>query len=493
MENDRALRQCAVLTLINTNYMLPAIGPIGLDYIAGCTTEAGIKTDIIDLCLCPEPQKTIEEYFSTHTPQLIGVSFRNVDDCFWPSAAWFVPGLKDTIRIIRSMTDAPIVIGGVGFSVFAGPILKYSGADFGIRGDGEKAIVSLINQLQKAKNFSEVPGLIWQKDGRLYSNSPSWPAPISLSTSRDFIDNRSYFNNGGQCGVETKRGCNRHCIYCADPLAKGTNLRLRDPSEIVEEVESLLSQGIDVLHLCDSEFNVPRSHAYAICEEFIRHSLGNRIRWYTYMSPTPFDEELAQKMAQAGCAGIDFTGDSACSSMLKTYQQMHNKEDISSAVRLCRLNNIAVMIDLLLGGPGERPETVRETIEFIKKINPDCAGAALGVRIYPNTAMGELVTQELKAGTDRHLHRKYTGPIDLFKPTFYISKALGEHPAQLVRDLIGGDQRFFEPTVETDLEATDNGDTSNYNYNQNLPLIEAIQKGARGAYWDILRQSRKGQ
>lgn len=473
--------------------MLPPIGPIGLDYIAGCTTQAGITTDILDLPLFPEPHKTMQQYFSTHTTQLVGVSFRNVDDCFWPSAAWFVPGLKDTISTIKSMTDAPIVIGGVGFSIFGEPILKYTGADFGIRGDGETAIVSLIHQLQKAKNFSKVPGLIWQKDGKIYSNSPSWPDPFSLITARDFIDNSSYFKNGGQCGLETKRGCNRHCIYCADPLAKGTKLRLRPPPEVAEEIQALLSQGIDVLHFCDSEFNVPRSHANAICEEFNKHSLGNKIRWYTYMSPTPFDEELARKMSQAGCVGIDFTGDSANSAMLKTYQQMHNKEDLASAVRLCRLNNIAVMIDLLLGGPGETPETVRETIEFIKKINPDCAGAALGVRIYPNTAMEKISARELRNETDSNIHRKYTGPIDLLKPTFYISKALGEHPAQLVRDLIDGDQRFFEPSVETEQKTKETGVPANYNYNENLPLIKAIRKGARGAYWDILRQSRKCQ
>lgn len=491
MEVGRALYQKTVLTLINTNTMLPQIGPIGLDYIAGCATQAGITTDVLDLCLAADPLKTIEQYFSTHTAELVGVSFRNVDDCFWPSAAWFVPGLKDTIRIIRSMTEAPIVIGGVGFSIFSESILKYTNADFGIRGDGETAIISLFRQLQNARKFTEVPGLIWQKDGKIYSNSPSWPDPISLITARDFIDNRSYFENGGQCGLETKRGCNRNCIYCADPLAKGTKLRLRDPSEIAREVQSLLSQGIDVLHFCDSEFNIPRNHAYAICEEFIRRSLGNRIRWYTYMSPVPFDEELAGKMAQAGCAGIDFTGDSACPSMLKTYQQQHNKEDLASMVRICRSHNIAVMIDLLLGGPGETPQTVQETIDFIKQINPDCAGAALGIRIYPNTTMGNIVAQELREGTDFNIHRKYTGPIDLFQPTFYISKALGEHPAEMVKDLIGGDERFFEPVVETDRNTTENGDTTNYNYNENLPLVQAIRKGARGAYWDILRQSRK--
>jgi radical SAM superfamily enzyme YgiQ (UPF0313 family) len=471
--------------------MLPPIGPIGLDYIAGCTTRAGITTDILDLPLSPEPLKTLKQYFSTHTTQLVGVSFRNVDDCFWPGAAWFVPGLKDTINTIKGMTDAPIVIGGVGFSIFAGPVLKYTGADFGIRGDGETAIVSLIHQLQKAKNFSQVPGLVWQKDGKIYSNSPSWPDPFSLRTARDFIDNRSYFKNGGQCGLETKRGCNRRCIYCADPLAKGTKLRLRDPSEVVEEIQALISQGIDVLHLCDSEFNVPRSHAYAICRRINRRSLGNRIRWYAYMSPTPFDRDLAREMARAGCVGIDFTGDSACSSMLETYRQMHNKDDLASAVGLCRLNNIAVMIDLLIGGPGETPETVRETIEFIKKINPDCAGAALGVRIYPNTAMEKISARELRDETGSNIHRKYTGPIDLLKPTFYISEALGEHPAELVRDLIDGDQRFFEPSLETEQKTKRTGDPADYNYNENLPLIKAIRKGARGAYWDILRKLRK--
>ena len=461
-----------------------------MDYIAGCATRAGIKTDILDLCPAVESLETMKQYFSTHNPHLVGLSFRNVDDCFWPSAAWFVPDLKNIVSTIRKMTEAPILIGGVGFSIFGESIIKYTGADFGICGDGETATISLVQQLQAARNFTEVPGLIWHNEGKIRSNPPSWPEPFSLTTRRDFIDNRSYFKKGGQCGVETKRGCNRHCIYCADPLAKGTKLRLRDPSEVVEEILSLLSQGIDVFHFCDSEFNIPRKHAYAVCEEFNKHSLGRRIHWYTYMSPTPFDEELAQKMSQAGCAGIDFTGDSACASMLKTYQHQHNKEDLSTAVRLCRLYNIAVMIDLLLGGPGETPQTIKETIEFIKKINPDCAGAALGIRIYPNTVMEKVVIKEANACTNGNLRRKYAGPIDLFQPTFYISKALGERPAELVQDLIDGDERFFEPTAETEGTTTEKDVTANYNYNQNLPLIQAIQKGARGAYWDILRQCR---
>ena len=470
--------------------MAPLIGPIGIDYVAASAEKAGIDVEVIDLGLADQPEKVLKDYFSTREPELVGLSFRNADDCFWPSADWFVPGLKDTIKTIRAMTKAPIVIGGVGFSIFAKSIVEYTGADFGILGDGETAITALIRQLQAARKFEDVPGLIWQENNRIHNNPPSWPDSISLGTARNFIDNPGYFKRGGQCGLETKRGCNRHCIYCADPLSKGTMLRLRNPSEVADEVESLLSQGIDVLHLCDSEFNVPRNHAYAICEEFNRRSLGDKVRWYAYLSPTPFDADLAKAMAQAGCVGINFTGDSGCNSMLRTYRQQHNKENIATAVKLCRLNKIAVMIDLMLGGPGETPQTVRETIDYIKKIGPDCAGAALGIRVYPGTTMEQIVAEELRDQTNSNIRRKYSGPINLLKPTFYISEALGEQPAELVRDLIAGDRRFFEPAVETLNQATDSSDAANYNYNENLLLTQAIREGARGAYWDILRQLR---
>jgi len=475
-----------MLTLINTNTMQPAIAPIGLDYIAGRALQAGIKVEIVDLCLAKDPAATLQDSFAGHNPELVGLSFRNVDDCFWPSCQWFVPRLAETIQSIRRLTAAPIVVGGVGFSIFAKQIVEHTGADFGVCGDGEQATVSLFNELQGNKHFERIPGLVWRRDGTIRSNVPDWKnnKPLSLPTSRDAVDNVAYFKRGGQLGIETKRGCNRNCIYCADRLSKGTSNRTRSPAEVADEAESLLSQGIDVLHICDSEFNIPGQHAMAICEEFIRRGLGDRLRWYAYMAVVPFDAELAFAMRKAGCVGIDFTGDSASPAMLKTYRQPHTAENLASAVRLCRDNSITVMIDLLLGGPGETPQTAKQTIDFIKEINPDCAGAPLGVRIYPGTEMVNVVAAEGNIETNPNIRRKYTGPIDLFRPTFYISHLLGPNPARLIKDFIAGDKRFFEPIDEADAALTD------HNYNDNTELVQAIAAGARGAYWDILHKLR---
>jgi radical SAM superfamily enzyme YgiQ (UPF0313 family) len=394
-----------------------------------------------------------------------------------------LPELQRWIDRIRQLTGAPICLGGVGFSIFAREILELTGVEYGIRGDGERAMVALVEELRGLRRFECVDGLLWRDGDRVHENRPAWPLDWPDGSPRRLLDNAEYFRRGGQVGVETKRGCDRGCAYCADPIAKGARVRPRSPQAVADEFQSLADQGIDVLHLCDSEFNIPGTHAQGVCEELIRRGLGERVRWYAYLAVLPFDARLAETIRRAGCVGINFTGDAASASMLRRYRQPHASGDLAHAIDLCRANGIAVMIDLLLGGPGETPETVAETIEFVRRAGPDCAGTGLGVRLYPGTAIVRQLEQEGPLETNPGLRRRYEGPIQLVRPTFYISPALGANPAQLVRDLIAGDTRFFEPALEVS-----DGTSTDHNYNDNTALVDAIAAGARGAYWDILRQ-----
>jgi radical SAM superfamily enzyme YgiQ (UPF0313 family) len=478
-----------MLTLINSNRMAPPIAPLGLDYLGGALRRAGIEAELLDLCLTENAEDTVRRYFAARQPELIGVSFRNVDDCFWPSGASFVPELNTLVSLLREVSDAPIVIGGVGYSILAPELLPCSGADFGIRGDGEEAIVELVTELRGLRRWERVKGLLWRQGGAVRANPPAWPHRLSVPPAREIVDNAAYFRLGGQIGVETKRGCNRQCSYCVDPLAKGPVVRPRAASEVAEEMESLLRQGIDVFHLCDAEFNLPADHARSVCDELIRRGLGSRCRWYAYLAVVPFDADLARRMAQAGCVGINFTSDSASPAMLAVYNQPHRREDLSAAIRHCRQHGIAVMCDLLLGGPGETVETVTESIRFFQQAGPDCVGTALGIRLYPRTPMAAMVAKEGRWETNPSIRRHYEGAVDLLRPTFYISAALGERPARLVRDLVAGDRRFFEPEEET-APGGETGAAGDHNYNANQGLAEAIRAGARGAYWDILRRLR---
>jgi hypothetical protein len=124
---------------------------------------------------------------------------------------------------------------------------------------------------------------------------------------------------------------------------------------------------------------------------------------------------------------------------------------------------------------------VRRTIDLVRNVGPTCAGASLGVRVYPGTRLA----RDIHARGDparRHLRGAVEGNPDLALPVFYTDAALGEDPETLVAECIGGDERFFFGGM-VDAEA-------DYNYNDNQVIADAISAGMRGAYWHILARLR---
>ncbi len=465
--------------LVNPNQMKPPVTPIGLDYITSSLEVAGFEVDLIDLCFASSWQGELNAYFGDRDPLAIGVTVRNTDDCYYLSQDFILPRIKGVIDYIKERTSRSLILGGVGFSVMPERILAYMEVDLGIWGDGEWALPALLKKMAEGEDFYGIPGLIYRRDGGYHRNPPELPAILDLPLPRrEAVDNPRYFREGGMGSVETKRGCEQRCIYCADPLAKGKRYRLRPPRTVVDEMEILLEKGVDHLHICDSEFNLPYDHATGVCEEIIRRGLGKRLSWYAYLSPVPFSDELARLMSKAGCKGIDFGVDHGDDRILKNLGRQFTSADLRETAKLCRRHRIPFMYDLLLGSPGEDEESLTKTISLMKEIGPSRVGISAGVRIYPETRLAEIVLEEGVHEGNGNLRGVVRS--DLFAPIFYISQELGDDLVPFIASLVEGDERFFFGGGE-EAEA-------NYNYNENSILMEAIKRGYRGAYWDILRR-----
>lgn len=485
----------ASVTLINTNVIEPLVAPIGLDYIAGALESGGHTVELVDLALVDgDWRDAIRSHFSHGSPRVVGITFRNTDDCYLASGRSFVPHLRSVVNETRAATDAPIVLGGAGFSVMPEAVLEATEVDIGVWGEGELSFGPLADRLLAGDRFDDIPNLVFRdgvrrgggtdaaERGDGWRRTPKAHAPLGIlpARTRTFIDNRRYFDLGGQGGIETKRGCSESCVYCADPVAKGRTQRLRPPRAVVDEVEALLAQDIDCLHVCDSEFNLPERHARAICDEIVARGLGDKLAWYAYCSPAPFSTGLAKLMRQAGCVGIDFGADSGSDAQLKRLGRRHRAADLAATAEACRVAGIVFMYDLLLGGPGETRETVAETIGLMKRIEPHRVGVSVGVRVYPNTPLAGSVEALDPIDARRVPHGVATEKAGFLDPVFYVSEHFGDDIWPIVSDLICGDPRFFfsDPTRPE----------QNYNYNDNELLASAIADGYRGAYWDILRR-----
>jgi hypothetical protein len=81
---------------------------------------------------------------------------------------------------------------------------------------------------------------------------------------------------------------------------------------------------------------------------------------------------------------------------------------------------------------------------------------------------------------NKNLHGVIRGNQEMLQPIFYLPGNLGEDIEDFTERQIAGDPRF--------LLGSRRNVERNYNYNENSRLMEAIQQGYRGAFWDILKR-----
>jgi tryptophan 2-C-methyltransferase len=471
------------VTFVNTNQVKPAIAPIAFDYLSGPVRRAGFDLCLLDLCFTEDVTSAIAAHCRARAPDYWAVTLRNTDDVYFSSGHSFLERIRGMVQALRAARPVPVIMGGAGYSAMPERLLDYLGADYGIVREGEFTFPELLQCLEEGRPFTEIPGLVFRRDGVVQATRRDADSCGPLERlgphRRDLVDNERYFAKGGQIGIETKRGCNRKCIYCIEPLIKGQRVRLRRPGDVVDEMEALVARGIDVFHINDSEFNLSIAHPLALCREIVARGLHERIQWYAYGMPRPFPDELAGAMRAAGCVGMNFGVDSASAKMLAILRRTFRPADIAQAVAVAKRHGLEHILELLFGAPGETRETVAETIAFVKALDPDRVAVTVGLRIFPGTELEVMVRAEGLTGGNPNLHGHVDGNGDLLHPVFYLPAALGPNPQRFIAELIGDDRRFF------------GANDSLFNYNANDALVEAIAQGERGAYWSILNRIEK--
>jgi len=474
------------IVLVNPNSMKPPVTPVSLDYLGSACEQAGIAVDLVDCSVEMNWGQKLAQVLA-EKPILIGVTVRNIDDSYFASRDFSLQRIIPVLEKIKKLTPAPICLGGVGFSIFPSETMEFCGVSYGICGGGEQGFVKLVTALSDNSELEAVPGLIWMENGN-YRKNAILPVPLEKIdlASRSLIDNWYYFENGGQVGFETKRGCSLNCVYCLEPLIRGKKVSVRNPQNVVAELTNLYLRGITVFHTCDSEFNCPHSHAVLVSKAIVESGLGNKIKWYAYCSPEYFSEALATVMRDAGCVGIDFGADHGDDTMLRRLGHGYVSDDLIRIREICRNHNIICMFDLLLGSPGETKESIKTTIRLMKMIKPERVGISLGVRLYPVTRLGQEIieTSQGDLSDNPSLFGELENNESMLRPVYYCDANLGEDVEDWLHDMVGDDPRFLLGR-RTDANL-------NYNYNDNPELTEAIKRGHRGAYWDILRRLSEG-
>jgi len=192
----------------------------------------------------------------------------------------------------------------------------------------------------------------------------------SAPPDRTLLD-KAYYEQYGIDSVQTSRGCSMQCTYCTYPLIEGSIRRLFDPAVVADEFARASEQGADHVFVVDSVFNLPATHAKNVCRELIRRK--NEIPWTCYANPIAFDDELAELMVQARCAGMEVGADSGCNTVLNRLRKGFTVEQIRQLHERAARFGIADCHTFILGTREETIEETRRTLDFIVEMDPFAA------------------------------------------------------------------------------------------------------------------------
>ena len=454
-----------LLISVNSERMPAPVFPLGLAYIAGALKEKGHSIEVLDLCFSQNVSGDLKEVLLRFQPELIGLSLRNLDNLTYPASISYLQEVEEVISRCRHNSSSTLVIGGSGFSLAPRELLQFLDVDFGIVGEGEELLPTLIDALEQNLPISPSPHILIKREP--FSPIMSGAQVSSMTTpDRNLFHARRYLEEGGMLNLQTKRGCPFSCIYCTYPLLEGKKVRLREVDEVIEEIRTLIQeQKTDHIYFVDDIFNYPPSFAEKLCRRMTEERL--QVGWSAFVNPGFLSEDLLKWMKEAGCTGVEFGTDSGSPAMLKNYGKSFTVEEVMRASQLCSKLNVNHCHYLLFGGPGEDERTIEESFQLMDQIDPTAVIAMLGIRIYPGT------------GLEQYAHSE--GVIEknsnLIYPYFYISHGLKGKLEDIIREKALMRKQWIVPGLEI-------------NITQNL--LEQIRKfKVRGPLWELVGRMKK--
>lgn len=413
-----------------------AAPPYGLEILASKIAELPVSITIENPFIYEDSVQYTITLIQKHKPDLIGLSFRNMDNMahVWNSddkgtdgidSRCFIDEVEPVIRAIVSNTTAEIVCGGAGFSIAPKAFLKKFNLRYGIKGPGENTFAALVKCLVKEQNLKafvlnnskELSGMVYVSSEVEVENEIFGLIDINQDGIKRVKEYCAEWT--GTTPVRVSYGCKGKCNYCVEGN-QTENVYWRKLDNIIEEIANIGKEGQKIWLAC-SEFNYPdESSAMQLCNRIIDNNIKNI--FLSYFLPRNFSSELYKKLIEAGfvdnsiCFGLTHISDY----ILKENDIPFRRKNIEETMDiLCTCGAKGTTIGFILGLPGENKETLDELAEWVVQTSKRFGKSFRcfvnsGVRIYPNTPMQVYADQRYSS----HLYGQ-ENEYDLLKPLVF--------------------------------------------------------------------------
>jgi len=410
--------------LIVSANTLPA-SPTGPAYVAGAALRAGHTVEVFECLFAHDLPADLKAQIVRFQPDVVGVSIRLVHGYVIDETAPYNTrhldlraNVRQVVDAIRRATQAPIILGGPGFNYYARDWLETLELDYGIRGEADFSFPLYLDRLERGGDLTSIPGCVFRKDGQIHEGSRDRVEHLDETAfpAYELFDLERYQQYSVSPGILTKRGCAFLCTYCPYRAMEGSRYRLKTAARVVDEIEHIRQVSpAKMILFCENNFNAPKQHAEAICREILARKLD--VRWGTGdLRPMGISEDFCQLLRESGCAYANLSIESGSDAMLRGMRRGYSAADVRQSLDCLEKAGIPFGASLMIGAPGETPETVQETLDLLDRA-PVPLGTWVTIGICLWTPHQAVLAEARKAG-------QFTDERMLFEGANYLSPDL---------------------------------------------------------------------
>jgi anaerobic magnesium-protoporphyrin IX monomethyl ester cyclase len=349
--------------------------PFYLSYTSALLKKEGLDVFVVDGI---GANLTEEEYFKKFkkiNPEVILIESQT-------------PTINHDLTMLKKMKDLipklKIILSGPHPTVYAKDILKENNfVDVILLREYEFSCLNVINADFKTAELKKIKNVAFRDGKKIVINETELtdvdklPFPDRDSFPMTDKPNLSVYWDGfcqlKPCiQMHASRGCPFRCNFCLWNQVMYCNKSYRpiNAKKVVDEMHLCIKKyNAKEIYFDDDTFTGNKKHVLDICSEIIKRKI--KIKWSCMGDAMITDEEMIDKMHKAGCIGIKFGVESSSREILQEIGKPINFEKIKIFLRECSKRKIKTHGTFTFGIMGETKETMKNTLEYAKKIDVD--------------------------------------------------------------------------------------------------------------------------
>jgi len=312
------------------------------------------------------------------------------------------PGFRNDAGLVKRLkqTYPAMLMGMVGPHCTALPedtLLGCSSLDFVAKGEFDYSVADIA----KGKPLSKVKGIAFSRNNKIIHNEDRAPIedldalPSVLDVYKRDLDIKKYFIGyllHPYLSFYTGRGCPGRCTFCLWPQTiGGRRYRTRTPGNVLDEMRRAKDMFPEVKEFFfdDDTFTAKLGRV----EEIARGLKNLDITWSS-STRANVPEKTLRIMKGSGLRCLMVGIESGSDKILKNIKKGITTSQARRFMRICRDLEISTHATFVLGLPGETKDTIKQTISFVKELDPETIQVSIASP-YPGT---ELYEQALESG-----------------------------------------------------------------------------------------------